>query len=413
VENLIDPRDSEARLIVGAINEDNLSKIMTSGIEPKDLIVWGDVLQFILDHNSKHGKIPSVETIHLAEPEFPSFTDDNLSFEFLLDVAQENAKRKRMKNALAHAADLADENPSEAVSFLIGALPDIKKEVKGKSTYADDTAQVRFDLYSQIKSQMMSGRGVGIRTGVKALDEQLLGWMPGDFAMIVGPPEVGKSWFLLRTSVVAYMAGSRILFLSLEMGEDDVNFRLDTLVGKEFGYTFQNDRLVTGQLTDEQEEEYKQYLTRIGGRKNWITSDLSDEPQLTVARVEGLIKEFAPNVVAIDPMMLMTASDGSMAVSWTALLEVAYGLKYLARRTQTVVLGIGPTVGDTFDSFDPATLGEFGLSRNATYSPDIILALAKSPDPMRRFIGIAKKRKGRAVEGKFPIAFDPNIGRVG
>lgn len=411
MDHSIDPRESEARLISSALDESRMMRLISEGISPEGMFVWGDVWAFVLEHYNKYGKVPSLQTVVLANPDFPTFGTDNIDFDFLVDIAKINSQKKKTKNALAHAIDLVEDDPAKAAAYLIASIPAISREIIKKGVYSDGDVQSRYNRYMEIQREIRSGKGVGLRTGIKPLDEQLIGWVPGDCAMIVGPPEVGKSWFLLKTSIEAYMAGAKILYLSLEMSKEEIDARFDTLLGKKFGYIFRNDELVTGRLRNE--EEYIEFLERIGGRNNWVTADLSDEVQLTVPKVEAMVHEYAPNVVAIDPIMLMTASSGQMAVGWTDLLDVIYSLKFLARRRQIVILIVGPSVGETFDSYEPATLSELGLSRNMGYAPDIIVSLAKAPEEKQRNLGIAKKRKGRGVKEVFTISFDPNIGNVG
>lgn len=409
--NNIDPRDSESKLISSIIQSGEIHVLQSKGIRSDDLLIFGEVLEFIFEHDKKYKKLPDIETVTLAFSDFPVYSGNSLDLDFLLDVTIENAKKKKLREIISRGIDVIEESPSKAVSFLLDKIPEIESRSETRVVFADSDPDARVRKYALKKQMLESGKKVGLRTGISVLDEELLGWLPGDLILIIGPPGSGKSGLAMRSSVVNYIAGERILYLSLEMPEEEQTLRFHTIAGREYGFSFSNMGLMTGRGIDQ--DEYLSFLKRLEGRKDFVIVDDIEGGKFTVAKIEGLVRELSPGVVVIDSMPVLTASDGSSAISWTGLLDVAWGLKYLAIRTGVVVIAIAGTEASTFESTRPATKDEVGLSKNITYAIDIGISLAKSKKDNYKNMMIMKRRKGREESDVFQIPFDIEHGRIG
>lgn len=225
---------------------------------------------------------------------------------------------------------------------------------------------------------------------------------------------VHNSWLLMKMCSLSYLTGVKVLYISPEMCEDDVTLRLHSIIGRSYGSSFSNEALMTGSLIGSGYEEYVNFLKdKLSTRNDWIIIDDIEGGAFTVSKLETLIKTYNPTIIAVDSIILMTASDGSPAIAWQSLIDVAYGLKMLATRTKTVVLATAPTTADTFESTDPATISELGLSKNMSFAIDIGISVSKAHNPNARFVSVFKKRKGRGTFEKQEIQFMPDIGIIG
>lgn len=409
--NNIDPKDSESKLLTAIIKTNELHILQTKGIVASDLIVFEDVLDFIFDHDQKYKKLPDLETVELAFPDFPIYEGNSLDLDFLIDVTIENSKKKKLRHLIESNVQLINENPSKAISLFLNKIPEIENKSETHIVFADSDPEDRVRKYALKKQLLESGKTVGVRTGIGRLDEDLLGWVAGDLVIIFGPPEIGKSACALRSGVVNYIAGEKVLYLSLEMPEEEQTLRFHTMCASAYGYKFSNTSLMSGAGIDE--KEYYEFLCRLQDRKDFIIVDDIEGGKFTVAKIEGLIKQLSPKIVIVDSMPVMTASDGTPAISWTSLLDVAWGLKYLATRTKTVIIGVSSTEASTFDSTEPAFKNEIGLSKNILFAADLALTMSLSKQEKTRNMRVIKKRKGKPLLEKFPIAFDPEFGRIG
>jgi replicative DNA helicase len=224
---------------------------------------------------------------------------------------------------------------------------------------------------------------------------------------------VHNSWTLLKMCSLSYFAGCRILYISPEMCEEDISLRLHSIMGRNSGNIFSNEQLTMGNLDDKTFDEYKKFLDELGSRNDWIIIDEIEGGQFTISKIEGLIKTYNPNIIAVDSIILMTATDGSPAISWQSLIDVAYGLKMLATRTKTIVIATAPTDAGTFDSTNPATMSELGLSKNIGYAIDLGISISLSINQDARNVAVFKKRKGKPIFDKQEVPFLPDVGIIG
>lgn len=407
----IDIAFSEALLIITAIDSDNIGILQEKGISPDDMSFWGEVLKFVFDHNLKYGKAPEVDTIKALFTEFPSENYGTCDFDFLIDTVRENGRKKKIRKVISEAIDLNEEDSGKAASFIIAQIGDLEKYTKTRASFLDGGANEKLERYLKKRDRLETGHRIGLPTGISKLDEQLIGWAKGDLALVAGPPEVGKSWILLKMCSVSYVEGARILYISPEMMEEDVTFRLHSILAREYGFSFSNEALMSGSLKNI--KDYEEFLKRVEKRKDWMIVDEIEGGQFTVSKIEGLIKAFKPDIVAIDSIILLTASDGTPAISWQSLIDVAYGLKMMSSRTGVVTIVTAPSSTETFDTFEPAYISEIGLSRNIGYALDIGISISETNDALTRAARIFKKRKGRKIINKFYIPFNPDIGVIG
>jgi hypothetical protein len=197
------------------------------------------------------------------------------------------------------------------------------------------------------------------------------------------------------------------------MCEEDISLRLHSIMGRNSGNIFSNEQLTMGNLDDKTFDEYKKFLDELGSRNDWIIIDEIEGGQFTISKIEGLIKTYNPNIIAVDSIILMTATDGSPAISWQSLIDVAYGLKMLATRTKTIVIATAPTDAGTFDSTNPATMSELGLSKNIGYAIDLGISISLSINQDARNVAVFKKRKGKPIFDKQEVPFLPDVGIIG
>lgn len=397
----------EANLILSCLKYDKIYSLKTRGLDASRFAVWGDVLEFIYNFQSKYQCPPALETLSFTYPDFPLQSANSYDIDYLIDIVSEDFKKRKLREIIDDTIDRLDEGVEKAIEhFRMKSSTLGVKE--GLETYLDNDSSSKVDEYIRRNKSLITGEQSGLRTGISVLDKELLGWSPGDFVLLVGPPEVGKSWVLMRTCVVSYINGKRILYISPEMPANEVLLRFHTVLGREYGYSFSNESLMVGKGIDV--DEYQSFLDRIGDKKNWRIVD--NESTITVSKIEGWINEFRPHLVAIDPLPLLTSSDGSLAVSWTAILEVAYALKFLATRTGVVIITTSVSTGDTFGRRTPAEASELGLGRYILYAADLAMSISTTIDPKVKIVRIIKKRKGKGVSEPFMLTFDPDIGRI-
>jgi len=144
--------------------------------------------------------------------------------DFVIELVEKFAKRESMKQAITESVDLMKE----------GRFDEIEKTVKDALLVArnQDFGQDYFnDVDARWERLLSVNEGDYIKTCLPTLDRGLTGGGLGrkELAMVVAPPGVGKSLYLANQAVKHLIENLKVVYVSLEMSEDRVAQRLDSI----------------------------------------------------------------------------------------------------------------------------------------------------------------------------------------
>lgn len=407
----IESNEVEIALISLVLSEGNFSRLQVEGVTNDHFLIWNDTYQFIVDYHTEYGNVPSDDTITFSFPDFKKSKHENVDHDFLIDALKELKRKENVKQLVLKANDSLERKSSgDVISGLISELGDISSEKKTEILFADGDVLDDIELYRAKKELRNKGQMVGIPSGISSLDNSLMGFLDGDFVVLMGPPEIGKSWCMLKFALEAYVMGHKVMMVSLEMIYEELKLRWHTLLGNYYGYKFSNQGLMSGSGINEQ--EYKKFLKEINGKNNFAIVDDLQGGACTVSVLEGLVKQYEPKVLLIDSLPLMTASDGGLAVNWNTLLEVAYAIKFLTNRKEIVTIASMISSTETFNTTTPPEKQDMGLGKYVVYACDIGVSMSAADNPKLRRVRLFKKRKGTPNSEITTLQFDPNMGVI-
>jgi replicative DNA helicase len=196
----------------------------------------------VKDHYEKYGKLPTDDFIiqdvkpTLGARESASDYEDELSYinnvdtstvgntEYMLDLVEGFAKKEAMKGAIADSISLIKENRIDEVEALVKKALLINRDVDTGQDYFEDFAG-RWDRIFNKKNEEK------YKTVLPAINKSLEGGLGSkEMAMVVAPPGVGKSLFLVNQGVHSMIEGRKVLYISLEMSEDKIAQRFDSIM---------------------------------------------------------------------------------------------------------------------------------------------------------------------------------------
>jgi replicative DNA helicase len=272
-------------------------------------------------------------------------------------------------------------------------------------SYTDKNATVRAEALADRMIKANQELTLGIPTGIPILDSVTGGWLPGQFASIIGRMNEGKSWLLMAFCVEAYKHGAKILFLSPEMTKDETELRFDTLMSRRF----KNTDLTLGKPTIDV-EEYKDFLTELEERSDWITYDsVPGGKSFTVSNIQALVNLHKPDLLAIDGIPLI-GDDLVGSESWQKMLGVCYGLKGIAVNHGVIVLSTSQANRDSAQYKGIPKLENISYGEALAQAADAIVSL-RLVKPTRVKIGMPKNRGGKII-GEFYLNFDVDNGII-
>ena len=200
------------------------------------------IFEKVRGHYEKYGKLPTDDFIvqdikpSLTARESASDYEDELSYinnvdtstvgntDYMLDLVENFAKKEAMKAAIADSISLIKENRMDEVEALVKKALLINRDVDtGQDYFAD--VMGRWDRIFNKKQEEK------YKTFLPSINKSLEGGLGSkELAMVVAPPGVGKSLFLVNQGVHSMIEGRKVLYISLEMSEDKIAQRFDSIM---------------------------------------------------------------------------------------------------------------------------------------------------------------------------------------
>ena len=137
--------------------------------------------------------------------------------EYYLDLIETFARREAMKDAIKNSLILIKEDRVEETEELVRNALLVSRQVDTGQSYFTDLS-ARWDrTFNADLSTYKS------KTILPSIDKSLDGGLGNkELAMVVAPPGVGKSVYLVNQAVTALMEGKQVLYISMEMSEDKI-----------------------------------------------------------------------------------------------------------------------------------------------------------------------------------------------
>ena len=247
--------------------------------------------KFLKDYVDGHNVMPTVEIVNAA-------TQQNLSvppglveahYDWLLTDFETFIRHKGLERAILKSADLLEKGEYGPVEDLIKKAVQVglQKDM-GTDYFADPRARL---LRIKDRNGQMS-------TGWEALDQKLFGgFNRGELNIFAGGSGAGKSLFLANLGVNYSLAGMNVIYLTLELNEELVSMRLDSMmtgistrevfkqidevemkvriIGKKSG-TFQIKYMPSGKTSNDIRAYLKEYEVKMGKKCDVLLVDYLD-----------------------------------------------------------------------------------------------------------------------------------------
>ena len=273
------------------------------------------LFETVREHYEKYGKLPNDEFIvqdikgKLTARESASDYEDELLYinnldlsatsnpEYMLDLVEKFAKKEAMKSAIAQSISLIKEDRVEEVEALVKKALLINRDINTGQNYFNSVK----DRWERLFNKKEENK---YKTFLPAINKSLEGGMGcKELAMVVAPPGVGKSLFLVNQGVHSLMEGRKVLYISLEMSEDKIAQRFDSVMTliPQFKLKDPQAQLSVKERLELFQEEFKGQLVI----KEFPTG------QASINTIRNLIvqlqnyEEFTPDLLIVDYLELM------------------------------------------------------------------------------------------------------------
>ena len=179
---------------------------------------------FLNDYVSEHNALPTFEIINAAtkvDLKNPGQLADN-HYDWLLLEFETFSRHKALEAAILKGADLLESGDYGPVEDLVKKAVQIGLQKDLGTNYFDDPRK-RLEAIKDNNGQ--------VSTGWAILDKKLFGgFNRGELNIFAGGSGAGKSLFLANLGVNFAQKGMNVLYLTLELSENLVSMRVDSMV---------------------------------------------------------------------------------------------------------------------------------------------------------------------------------------
>jgi KaiC/GvpD/RAD55 family RecA-like ATPase len=389
-----------------------ISKFRSRNITKDHFTEYQDAAEFALKYHTEYKVSPPTDIFSSIFPDFPLEPVDSKSTSFVTDKLVETKAKRDAEQVLSKGIDMLASNPLAALDFLVSNLSSVRPVRKISKDYTDRDAVKRFELFLERQKLARENKVIGIKTGIKTIDDRLIGWQPGNLVGIIGRLGVGKSWLLMHVACSAYKDGRRVVYISPEMSIPEVEMRWDTVMAAQYNLEISNYGLQTGENIDE--ELYKKWLVDCSQRADWITLDSLDGKAFSVSAIQAVIEEYQPEILAVDGVALLSG-NGRGLQTWEKIMEISYGLKSLASNYGLVIIASQQANRSAAGSEEMLPkVEQISFGDAFGQAADCLIGMGIAPgDRFVREINILKGRTGQPEGHREWITFDVDKGRIG
>lgn len=293
---------------------------------------WKKVFRFVKMFFRDHGKLPAPLTIKqkfkevvlLKPSENALFYANELrsrySLSVLDDMMQDKYTPSRTEGDLDGTLDAMKE-----VILAVQRTQRNKNKDGGVRRVTDNVKQRRAEYGLRKAKQGM----LGIPTPWKTLNKVTQGWQPGDVAVFLARPKVGKTFLAMLLAIHAMLKGYSVLFASMEMLPKRLEVRFDSL-----GARVSPERNRKGHLKKIEKAKLDKWWTRLEKDKELGVFDLAGQDEVS----SPLDLELALGLGEYDLVVWDAFYLASKKKKWEEFSQLVADIKKIAGRNQVPMI---------------------------------------------------------------------------
>ena len=252
--------------------------------------------------------------------------------EFILDLVEDFAKKESLTAAIkTSVVDLKRGNYGAVESNIREALMVSRQLDVGQNYFSDvvDRFKRLYEISEEDRDTFM--------TMIPTLNNATEGGLQRkEIGMVVAPPGVGKSLYLANQCVQSLMENRKVLYITLEMSEDRVAQRIDSIASLVPQRKMKTDPATLVRV----KERLTKFKTKFSGGELVIKELPSGSTSVHGIRaLLGILRnheKFEPDLILIDYIGLLNLGDRSMA-KYEAMEQIVADLRGIAQENNCVI----------------------------------------------------------------------------
>jgi replicative DNA helicase len=248
--------------------------------------------------------------------------------EFILDLVEDFSKRGAMTEAIKKSVVLLKEEKFGDIEHLIKSALLVTRDVQIGQDYFEEVK----DRVSRLFQQKAENK---FRTVFDTFNRNLDGGLSAkELGIVVAPPGVGKSLYLVNQGAKSLLEGRNVLYVSLEMSEDKIANRFDSVLTH-----LKNAKLKEPGTQLKLHERLDLIKTKTQGRliiKEFPTGTVNVNNIRALLVQLNLHKNFKPDLIIVDYLELLRPQR-VIDSEYMAQQRIAEELRGLASETNCLL----------------------------------------------------------------------------
>ena len=362
----------ESLLISAVLKTGSMRRAIREGITSDMFLTYKEEWDWLLSQQS----VPSRAVF---EAEFPDFrwrrikTTDMASI--INGLRSSYVKTKLAQIIEKNAKNITKMEPLKAASILRDEASEIiNTGSTGGSTELISSSNRYVREFGRKQRLTAKGEQIGVSTGIPSLDGQTGGLMPSQLYVIIARQGHGKTYWMLNMAARAIMSGHNVLWVSREMPEDMITYRVHTILSSLMrgpDNSFSNLSLILGK-PDVSYDDYRKFITHM--RKEIRGKFFVPENRrVNIAQLDTHIERHNPDIVFYDYIGIIGANDSNRG--WQELGAQINHAKEIAMQNKIPVV-VASQVNRAAKDVDEAPMVEnISFSDSIGYAADVVFAL--------------------------------------
>ncbi len=339
----------------------------------------------IKDESLRAGVVDSLRNIS------QKLNDNDLAY--VQDSFLDFAKNQTLKSAIIKSVDLLQ----------IGQYGEIKVLVDS-ALRSGQPKTLGHDWKKDVEKRLMKDARNTVPTGWDALDVIIGGGLAGgELGVVIAPSGIGKSWALATIGVNALKAGKKVVHYTLELNENYVGLRYDTIfTGIEPNKIPENPQLIHDLVEQINGEIIIKYYPARTITSHTIQAHIQQMASLG----------FKPDLIIVDYADLMSAVARTDA-RYQELGAVYEELRGLAGELQVPIWTASQTQRSAIQE-DVIQADKIAESYSKIMTADLVLSISRKLEDKVHKTGRAHIIKNRfGADGQtFPMIIDAGVGKI-
>ena len=285
---------------------------------------------------------------------------------------------RRLAGRLGEFADKSDDTPEMRMDALHSEVSGVLKTFMDGTRRAVSSTAPFPDAVERYRDWLAGDPREGaLRTGLPMLDRQISPLAPGRYVLLAARPGLGKTSLALNVSAVALRDGHRVLFVSLEMSEQEL---IGRLASSESGVSELS--MVSRQAEQSEEEAYQAGLDRVEAWNCVLVDQGVRNDEELIATASRAHTDAPLSLVVVDYLQLLGAAGEAARQNRNAQMEViSRGMKRLAKELEVPVLALSQLSRKVEGrNFPRPVLGDLRDSGSLEQDADVVMFLYRERD---------------------------------